>query len=351
MTTHRLQHYFFFILVVTTILLLVAIFYPFLGSVTLGATFAVLFQPLYSFILRLVRGQESVAAFLTSTFILLMVIAPLALFGYQIFVEARQLYFDVNTTHDDLPTFLRSFNAERLDSIPPWLALRIDQYVQQALENFLQRLGGIFSEVAHVMLSLFISLLALYYLLKDGSRLRHAIIKISPLFDRYDKQIFSRLHNAVTSVVFGSLAIAALQGAASGAGLFLFGIPNAAFWGAVGIVAALVPTVGTALVIAPATFYLLLKNDVVAAIGLVLWGVTAVGLIDNILGPKLIERGLHIHPFLILLAVLGGLTIFGPIGFLIGPLILSLSFALLDIYPLLIAAHRRSTKKSFEDSL
>lgn len=346
MTTHRLQHYFFFILVASTILLLVAIFYPFLGSVTLGATFAVLFQPLYGVILRWSRGQESVAAFLTTIFILCMVIVPLVLFSYQIFVEARQLYFDVNTAHDDLPTFLRSFNAERLQSIPPWLAVSLNQYLQQALENLLQRLGSVFSGVAHVMLSLFLSLLALYYMLKDGLRLRLAIIKFSPLFDRYDKQIFSRLHNAVTSVVFGSLAIAALQGAASGAGLFLFGIPNAAFWGAVGIVAALVPTVGTALVIAPAAFYLVLKDDLVAAAGLVLWGVTAVGLIDNILGPKLIERGLHIHPFLILLAVLGGLTIFGPIGFLIGPLILSFSFALLDIYPLLLAAHHRRKKRA-----
>lgn len=342
MVPRRLQNYFFGGLVLTNIVLVIIILRPFLGAVTLGATFAVLFHPLYLALLRRVGGQQSVAALLTTIIIMMIVISPLLLLGYQIFLEGRDLYFAVNDTHQDLPTLITGLNEKHLGQLSPWIASNLSRYLSQILERSFQQVGAIFSGVAHLMLNLLISLLALYYLLKDGSRLRKAVINLSPLLDRYDKNIFIHLHKAVTSVVFGSLAIAVLQGLSTGLGLYLFGIPNAAFWGAVGVLASLIPTVGTAIVIIPAAFYLILTDHFLTAIGLVIWGMTAVGLIDNIWGPKFIERGLHIHPFLILLAVLGGLTVFGPLGFLIGPLILSLMFALLDIYPLIMQSRKHS---------
>ena len=115
-------------------------------------------------------------------------------------------------------------------------------------------------------------------------------------------------------------------------GIWIFGIPNATLWGSIAAIAALIPSVGTSLVVLPGVLYLFLFGERFAALGLMIWGMTAVGLIDNILGPHLMKRGIAIHPFFILLSVLGGLGLFGPVGFLIGPLILALLFALLDIY-------------------
>jgi len=96
---------------------------------------------------------------------------------------------------------------------------------------------------------------------------------------------------------------------------------------------------GTGLVIAPAVLYLFFIGDMPAGLGLIAWGVVVVGLVDNIIGPKLIERGVKIHPFLILIFVLGGIQLFGPIGFIAGPVLLSMLFALLEIYPLMIDSH------------
>jgi len=97
-------------------------------------------------------------------------------------------------------------------------------------------------------------------------------------------------------------------------------------------VAALIPGIGTALVLTPAILWLYFIGEMLLAGGLLLWGVTAVGLVDNFLGPKLVEKGTQLHPFLILLSILGGIGFFGPLGFLLGPLVLSMLFALLEIY-------------------
>jgi predicted PurR-regulated permease PerM len=103
-------------------------------------------------------------------------------------------------------------------------------------------------------------------------------------------------------------------------------------WGSFAVVAALIPGFGTALVIVPGVIYLFFASTTLHAIGLLIWGILGVGLIDNYLGPLLVNRGVHIHPFLILLSVMGGLVFFGPIGFIAGPLLVALLFALLEIY-------------------
>ena len=115
-------------------------------------------------------------------------------------------------------------------------------------------------------------------------------------------------------------------------GFSIFGVPNPILWGSVAAVAALIPGVGTALVLIPSILYLFFIGETVSASGLLVWGIVAVGLVDNILGPKLVGRGIKLHPFLTLLSILGGISFFGPLGFLFGPLTLSLLFAFLEIY-------------------
>jgi predicted PurR-regulated permease PerM len=137
-------------------------------------------------------------------------------------------------------------------------------------------------------------------------------------------------------VIKGSLLIALIQGMVSGTGFAIFGVPNPVLLGSVAIIAALIPNVGTAVVLTPAILYLYLTDQVWQSAGLLIWGITAVGLIDNLLGPTLIGRSSKIHPLLILLAVLGGLAFFGPLGFILGPLVISLLFAVLDIYERLL---------------
>ena len=175
-------------------------------------------------------------------------------------------------------------------------------------------------------------LFALFYLLRDGNRLKKSLMNISPLADNYDEIIFSKLRRAIRSVVVGSLTVSVIQGVLTGIGFYIFGIPNPALWGSFAVIAALIPGIGTSLIIVPGVLYLFFTGLHLHALGLLIFGVVAVGLIDNYLGPILVNRGVNIHPFIILLSVMGGLIFFGPIGFIAGPLIVALLFALLEVY-------------------
>ena len=130
--------------------------------------------------------------------------------------------------------------------------------------------------------------------------------------------------------------IGLIQGMLTGVGFWMFGVSNPVIWGTVAAVASLVPALGTSLVNIPAIIFLFLSGNISQAIGLLIWVVLAVGLIDNILGPYFINRGVKIHPFLILISVLGGISFFGPVGFIAGPVVLGLLFALLELYPVII---------------
>ena len=131
----------------------------------------------------------------------------------------------------------------------------------------------------------------------------------------------------------GTLVTAVVQGFLVSIGFVMFGVSNPVVWGLVATISALLPMVGTGIITFPAAFFLMATGHLLPGIGMIIWGVVIVGLIDNALRPMLMNRTMHIHSFLILLSVFGGLVYFGPIGFLAGPIILAFFFVLLDIYP------------------
>lgn len=320
--------YFLLAALVGTFVLTFFIFRPFLYALVLAMVFAVVFQPTHRKITGLVCGWQGFAAFATILIIVVFVFTPLVFLGIQLFKEAEQLYFSL-ATGGGKDAIFNILNNLRSD-------FNIDQYFKQGLDWLIQRLGSVFSGFAKIMASSFVFLIALYYLLKDGHKLKTSIIALSPLSDADDEAISKKLEMAINSVIRGSLLIALIQGAMTMIGFTIFGVPNAVLWGSVAAVAALIPGIGTALVLIPAIAFLFLQGETFYGIGLVAWGMGAVGLIDNFLGPKLVGRGIHLHPLIILLSVFGGLAFFGPIGFLLGPLTATLLFALLDIYSLQI---------------
>ncbi len=342
MESKQIERPFFIILLLAVFGLVFFIFLPYLNAIVLAITFALLFRPFYNGLLKVMPRKQGFAAFLTVVFVFVIVLAPLTLFGFQIFKEAGQLYARV--AESDGIGAAGSFMElvkERLRAISPTLSLDINAYSKQILGWILQNISAVFASIAAVIITFFLSLFALYYLLKDGQKLRQAVERLSPLSRPHTEEIISKLGTAANSVIRGSLVVAIIQGILAGLGFLIFGIPHATFWGSVAVVASLVPMLGTGLVMGPAVIYLFLVSNSVFALGLFLWGFFAVGLIDNFLRPQLIKRGVQIHPFLILLSVLGGIGLFGPMGFLLGPLILSFLFALLDIYPAIIL-HREN---------
>ena len=314
------------------------VFKPFLYTLILALIFSTVFWSLHEKVLRVTRGRNALSALLSTLCVLVVIIVPLTILSLQIFRESTQLYAYL-ASNGGVTDLSRSVNTAIQDLItisgaPITFSVDADQYVTQGLRWLLQHMGALFASLANVTLHVFLFLIALYYLFKDGHKLKKAVFILSPLQDQYDETIFNKIAVAMNSVIRGGLVVALVQGVLTAVGFALFGVPNPTLWGSVATIAALVPGVGTALVLLPAILYLFFSGETVLAAGLLIWGVTAVGLVDNFLGPTLAGRGMRIHSFLILLSILGGLIFFGPLGFLFGPLLLSLLFVLLEIYSL-----------------
>ena len=340
MQRNTLQTSFFLILLFSVFVLASLIFLPYLGALVLATVFAVIFYPFYKKILHLVRDRKNIAAFLATLCILIIVVLPFVFFGYQLFRETRDVYLRVTDPTTVFSNQLIELAQTRAQAVAPNISVNVYDYLQQLLEWLLQHTGSFFASTAKVVLNIFLSLIAIFYLLRDGHKLKRRIVELSPLSDLYDQQIIDRLRVAINSVIKGSLMIAVTQGVVTGIGLAIFGVPNPVLWGSITVLAALIPNVGTAAVLTPAIIYLFLTDHTAAGIGLLIWGTIAVGFIDDFLGPRLMNRGIRLHPMVILLAVIGGLHFFGPIGYVLGPLVMSCLFALLDIYPLLVLKRR-----------
>lgn len=337
MSYQKSELYFLSVLLVGMSILVFFIFQPFLYALLLAVIFATVFAPVHKKILSATKENHGLTALLSVAFVLIVIVAPITFLSVQIFQEATLLYSSLvfNGGMDGisgaLKEIVRSFGIPFL----PADSIDLSQYMKQGLSFLIQNLGTVFSNVAKIMVSLFVLLIALYYFFKEGNKLKKSVIALSPLQDIYDETIFHKLELAINSVVRGSIAVGLVQGLLTAIGFTIFGVPSPVLWGSMAAVSALIPGFGTSLVLVPAILFLFFTGATTPALGLLIWGIVAVGLVDNVLGPKLVGRGAKLHHFLVLLSVLGGISLFGPLGFLFGPLALSLFFAFLEIYSII----------------
>ena len=221
---------------------------------------------------------------------------------------------------------------EKVTRLAPGLDIDILGSVRSGLAWIAQQSGAVFQGVVRTGLALFLSIVALFYWFKDSQKIRSIIFSIIPLGKEDMQDIAKNIALSARSLIRGTLFVALLQGISAGIGFTIFGVPNAILWASVTIVCAIVPTFGTSLIFIPVVAYLYLTGHGGAALGTAIWGLTAVGLLDNVLGPRLMSQGSNLHPFFTLLAVLGGVELFGAIGVFAGPLLVSLLFAVSQAY-------------------
>ncbi len=332
-----LQRYFFigFLLVVTAIISF--IFFPFLEVLVLSTIFGVVLTPLHRKISNKIGRRDGVGAFIVVVLFALVVIIPFIFLTVQVFSESKDVYLQL-TNHSDIDYIQKVTAAIEgpIHRFYPGFSLNIGEFASLGASFITDHLSTILSSVLSIFTGIILIFIALFFFLRDGEKFKKILIGLSPLSDNYDEQIFFKLKNTITSTVRGVLLVAIIQGILAGIGLWIFGIPHFTLWGSISAVASLVPGLGTAVVFIPAVAYMYLTGSTASAVGLILWGGIIVGLVDNFLSPYLYSRGAQIHPLLMLFSVLGGLATFGPIGFIFGPIVLSLFFALIDIYQKII---------------
>lgn len=328
----RVQTISFLVLLAAVAILVMFIFRPFVNIISLGLILAILFRPVFVRIARRVK-YPSVAAGLTVLLILLIILIPLYFFGQVIFNEIVSIYeryrdgvfvIDQNEIIASLP--------EQVRNLVQSLSADINAFIGRFSSQLFASFSGIISNVASFFISAFMLFFIVFYLLRDATAIKKALMDISPIASEHEDKLFDRIVSAVNGVVKGSFLVALAQGAVATVGFLIFGIPEPFLWGMFTVVSALVPTVGTSLALIPAILYLLVTGHTPQAIGLTIWAVAAVGLIDNFISPRIVGGAAKLHPVLVLLSVIGGLQFFGVLGFLIGPILMAIFVALVDMY-------------------
>lgn len=305
---------------------------PFVSALALAAIIVTICFPLYERITEYMpKRNETMGALVTTLTVLVIIIMPLTALTSMLVNEAVSVYNLVNNNSSGFENQIQQLEAAANDFIPG-LELNVVDSVKSATAWLASNVGAIFAGTASTVFSFFIAIIGAFYLFRDGRTFTKRLVVISPLPDDEDELILSRLGRAVRSVATGTVFIALIQGTLTALGLWLFGFERFVLWGVIAAFGALIPSVGTSIVLIPSVVYLIVTGQYVFAVGLAIWGITAVGLIDNLLGPYLIGRGNNLHPYVVLLSVLGGVSVFGPIGFIVGPVAVSLFLVLLELY-------------------
>lgn len=308
------------------------LFLPFFKILAIAGIFAVLIYPVHLRV-KLKIKNENLASLATTLLFLVAVVFPLWLVGQQMFNELVELYnrFRYGNLVFNSQDILKNM-PESVRNIAQVFSNDLSAMISNITKDTFNLISQLLSNLAGFFLSIFLFTFIIFFFFRDAEKIKDLLVKIFPLSKQYESVLFVKLENAISSVVKGSFLVAIIQGVAATLGYYACGIPQPLLWGAATALSSLVPTVGTSLVMIPAVLYLWLSGHGTAAIGLALWGMLLVGTIDNMLGPKLIGQKSKLHPMLVLLSILGGVQLFGFLGFLFGPIIMAAFTALLEIY-------------------
>lgn len=335
------EYVFFFGLMGVVAFLVWEMLQPFVSALALAAIIVTVSYPLYEKIrFKVPKRNETAAALVATVVVFLIVFAPLLFISSALVNEAVSVYRIVGSEQIGFENSLNDFEKTVQQYIPSF-ELNISEYLAQIAQFLANNLGAIFAGTASTLFLFFVALIGSFYLFRDGKEFTRKLVSISPLPDDQDDVILERMARSLRSVLTGTLFIALIQGTLTAIGLSIFGFERAILWGTLAAFGALIPSVGTSIVLIPSILFLIFTGAYFNAVGLAVWGMLAVGLIDNLLGPYLMSRGNSMHPFIILLAVLGGIAFFGPIGFVVGPVVVTLFMVLLELY----ANHIAESKK------
>ncbi|HUF26969.1 MAG TPA: AI-2E family transporter [Gemmatimonadaceae bacterium] len=313
----------------------------FLMPVFWAAVLAVLFYPSYMRLVDRLGGRQGVAAFLTTVAVIFFVVIPFAFLAGALTQQAIRLYqriasgeIDINAPvaflERSLPTlaaFLARFgiSVDQLRSFADGTVRGITQFIAGQAFNIGQN--------ALIVSALFgLMLYMLFFFFRDGTRIVDAMVRAIPMGDERERRLLARFAEVTRATVKGTLIVAGVQGTLGGILFALVGIQAALFWGVIMGLLSLLPAVGPALVWGPAAIVLVAKGDLWGGAIVIIAGTLVIGLVDNVLRPILIGRESKMPDYMILLATLGGLSVFGLAGFVAGPVIAALFLVMWEMF-------------------
>ena len=318
---------------VAGILLCALIAWPFLGAITWALTLAVLFAPLHERVEKFVR-RPNTAALLSTAVVFVVVVVPAAFVVERLITEAATGIQSLQARVEvgELQALLDSHPA--LAPFGAWLDRQFDlPSMMSAIATWLSNLGAVFVkgsllQVVEVLITFYL----LFYFLRDRLAAKAMIMAWLPLTKPETEHLLRRVVETVQATVYGTLAVAAIQGTLGGLMFWALGLPTPLLWGLVMGLLSIVPVLGAFIVWIPAALLLLLEGSWVRGLILAAWGGLVVGSIDNVLRPVFVGNRLRLHTIPAFISIIGGLLLFGAPGFILGPLAATMTMLVLEFW-------------------
>jgi len=333
---HRHAQHFLVALVLIFLGLTILLLSGFFTPLALGIILAILGYGWHQKILDKFKGKKNLAALITLLAIMTVIILPTVLFLGVLFNEAVELFITAQNKIDIAEFFKLPF----VENLTQKLNFNVENLAYEQFVPTIKSLGGyistqignIFSNVLNLVLGFFIMLVTAFYIMRDGKAFGNFLIKASPLKIDDELRLYNVFRQVTGAVFYGNFVSAMAQGFLGGLGFWFFGLGSPVLWGTIMGLLSLIPVLGPFIIFIPASIYFVIAGKWGLLIGFLIYNLVIVSSIDNIIKPKLIGDKISMHPLLILVAILGGLKLFGILGIIYGPLIVSIFIALIHIY-------------------
>lgn len=344
MISPQLQRGFFLFLLATVTVAFLWILVPFGGAVLWGVALAILFNPLYKRLLaKMGKHRRTLAALATLVICLVIVFLPLSMIAASLVQDVATVTQRIRTGDLNFVTYFQQV----VSALPRPLLNLLDRFGLGNMEALLSKLADTAAQGSQMIaqqalnigqntfdfvVSFFVMLYLLFFLLRDGADLSKTIREALPLARPHTHYLLNKFTTVIRATVKGNVVVAAVQGTIGGIALAVLGVQGALLWGVVMAFLSLLPAVGAALIWGPVAIYFLATGAIAKGLGLVFVGVFVIGLIDNILRPLLVGKDTQMPDYVVLISTIGGMALFGINGFVIGPVVAALFMAAWSLF-------------------
>jgi predicted PurR-regulated permease PerM len=327
--------------------LLLSLFWAYFTSIVLALIIASAFYPLYARVTRLLGGRERVSAILVVALILLVLIIPAGSLLGSLSTEALEFYGKAKNSvslkmiqeavHSDSSWAVHLRKAQKLfrieidgqgiERVATSLASTVGYYLSR-------QISAVGSNLLSFLVHFFLMVLMIYYLFRDGPRLKNYISELLPFPAEQQELVVNRFRVTAKAILFGNGVNGLVQGVLGGFGFLFFNLGSPVLWGTFIGLTALLPVVGSSIVFIPATAVLVLQGKHGTAAAFLIYNACYSLLMENLVKPRLIGKEMRMNSLLVFIGILGGLKMFGILGIIYGPLIMAIFFTLAEIYRL-----------------
>ncbi len=318
---------FFFIILLLTIILAGLIIWPYIGYMIFALLIAYALKPLYHLVVKWV-GKPWLASSIMLLIVIIVILIPSAMLFSKLLGQSYDALSSINDASlDNFSMKISSMLGVNVD-----LSYYVYESVGKLKDYIINESINLLTSIIDVVIGVIIMFFILFYFFKDGDRIIASINSVLPLRPKHRDVLMGEIELVTNAVVYGQLVTAIIQGSLAGLGFFIFGIPNAIFWGFIMILLSFLPIIGAFIVYIPAGIIEILGGNYFAGFGVIIYGVVLVSQIDNIIRPLIISKKSRLNAAVVFIGVIGGIKLFGFIGFVLGPLILGLLQVLLRTF-------------------